>query len=177
MKRLVLFTALFFVLAFSSGAFAAGVKIAHINLQKALNESKAGAAARDDLKKEFTEHEKELNVKQQELKKLKDEIDKKGSVWNKETKEAKEKEFQAKVQNLQKQFADYSDELNKKKVQRENGIIEGLRDVIKKMAKTQGYDYVFESSMGGVLHAPEDADITGAVINAYDEEFKRQNQK
>ena len=51
MKKTVLFTALVFVLAFSSGASAAGAKIVHINLQKALNESKAGAAARDDLKK------------------------------------------------------------------------------------------------------------------------------
>lgn len=176
MKKTVLFTALFFVLAFSSAASAAGAKIVHINLQKALNESKAGAAARDDLKKEFTEHEKELNVKQEELKNLKDEIDKKGSVWNKETREAKEKEFQTKAQSLQKQFVDYSDELNKKKTQRENGIIDGLRNVIKRTAKDKGYDYVFESSMGGVLHAPEDADITGDVIKAYDEEFKKKSE-
>ena len=46
---------------------------------------------------------------------MKDEIDKKGSVWNKETREAKEKDFQVKAQSLQKQFVDYSDELNKKK--------------------------------------------------------------
>ena len=58
-------------------------------------------------------------------------------------------------------------------MQRENGIIDGLRDVIKRTAKDKGYDYVLESSMGGVLHAPEDADITDDVIKAYDEEFKR----
>ena len=58
-------------------------------------------------------------------------------------------------------------------MQRENGIIDGLRNVIKKTAKDKGYDYVFESSMGGVLHAPEDADTTDDVIKAYDEEFKK----
>ncbi|MFQ5465655.1 MAG: OmpH family outer membrane protein [Thermodesulfobacteriota bacterium] len=173
MKKLniaVLFLFAFILVGATAGA--AEVKIGYANLQRALNECKAGIKAKADLKEEAQKLEKELQTQQEGLKKLKEEIDKKAKVWNKETRERKEQDFKVKSQEFQKQFVDYGEELNKKKQATEARIIGELRDVVEEIAKKKKYSYVFERSVGGLLYAPEDADLTDEVIEIYDKKFK-----
>lgn len=162
------------LMAFARPAASAEIKIGYANLQRALNECTAGVKAKESLKEEAKKLEDELNVKQEELKKLKDEITKKGSLWNKETREQKEQELNAKAQDFQRQYMQYNDELNKKKVSTEAQIIEELKSVIEEVAKKKGYTYVFEKSVGGLLYAPADTDLTDEVIKTYN---KRQKAK
>ncbi len=159
-------------LALGVPAGAAELKIGYANLQRALNECDAGLKAKEDLKKEAKKLEGQLNVKQEELKKLRDEIDKKSTLWNKETKDAKESEFKAKSQDFQKEYMQYGDDLNKKKQDREAKIIDDLRDVVEEIAKKKGYTYVFERSVGGLLYAPAKDDLTDDVIKVYNKRYK-----
>lgn len=160
------------LLIFAAPAGAAELKIAYANLQKALNESEAGLKAKDTLKDEAKKLEDELNVKQEEIKKLKAEIDKKGSVWNKETKDAKEADFKNKTQEFQKKYMEYGEQLNKKKQDTESDIIDELRAVVEEIAQKKGYTYVFERSVGGLLVAPASDDLTDEVIKVYNKEFR-----
>jgi outer membrane protein len=160
------------IFAFSAPAWSADLKIGYANLQVALNECQAGQAAKESLKQEAQDRESELQVKQEELKKLKEEIDKKASVWNKETLREKEDEFKARSQSFQQQFMAYGEELNKKKQVSEARIIGELRDVVEELAEKGKYSYIFEKSVGGLLYAPEDADITDDVIELYDKKFR-----
>ncbi len=146
--------------------------IGFANLQRALNECDAGKKALDTLKEEAKKLEDTLNEKQEELKKMKDELDKKSSVWNKETMETKDKEFKAKSMEFQKLFTDYNDQLNKKKQEREEMIIEELREIVDEIAKQKGYSYIFERSVGGILYAPPEADITDEVIKTHNKRSK-----
>ncbi|MEK6760219.1 MAG: OmpH family outer membrane protein [Deltaproteobacteria bacterium] len=152
---------------FAAPAAAGEIKIGYANLQKALNESEAGLKAKDDLKVADQKLEEEFKTKQEDLKKMKEEIDKKGIAWNKETREKKETEFKARVQEFQKGFMQKGDELNKKKSEAEAKIITDLRDVVSSFAKEKSYTYIFEGSVGVILHAPADADITNEIIKAY----------
>jgi outer membrane protein len=166
----LIFLALLVFAAAPAGA--AELKIAYANLQKALNESEAGLKAKDTLKDEAKKLEDELNVKQEEIKKLKAEIDKKGSVWNKETKDAKEADFKNKTQEFQKKYMEYGEQLNKKKQDTESDIIDELRAVVEEIAQKKGYTYVFERSVGGLLVAPASDDLTDEVIKVYNKEFR-----
>jgi len=161
----------FLVAATPAGA--AELKIGYANLQKALNECQAGIKAKDDLKVEAEGLEGELSKKQEELKKMKDELDKKASVWNKETRDAKEKDFKARTAEFQKKFMEYGEDLNKKKQETEARIIKELRDVVEELAKKKGLTFVFEKSVGGLLYAPKDLDLTDEVIKAYDAKKKK----
>ncbi|MBI5491490.1 MAG: OmpH family outer membrane protein [Deltaproteobacteria bacterium] len=171
-KGLLLGLTLFAFILSAVSVRAADVKIGYANLQKALNECDAGIKAKDTLKDEAKKLEDELNVKQEELKKMKDELDKKASVWNKETREAKEKEFKTKSQDFQQKFMDYGEQLNKRKQDVEAQIIEDLRDVVEEIAKKKNFTYVFEKSVGGLLYAPSDADLTDEVIKVYNKRTK-----
>lgn len=165
-----LFLALF---ALGLPARAAEVRIGYANLQRALNECDAGVKAKETLKDEAKKFEDKLNVKQEELKKLKDEIDKKANVWNKETKDEKENEFRAKSQDFQKQYMQYGDEINKKKQNTEAKIIDDLHDVVTELAKKKGYTYVFEKSVGGILYAPSQDDLTDEAIKIYNRRYRQ----
>ncbi len=160
------------LLVCSAQAFAADLKIGYADLQRALNECTAGIKAREDLQTEAKQKEEELNGKQEELKKLKDEMDEKGAVWNEDTRKAKEQEFREKSREFQKRFAQYGEEFNRKREETEKRIIEELRDVVEEVAKDKGYTFIFEATVGGILYAPPSADVTDAVIKAYDGKVK-----
>ena len=173
MKKLKISGILMFaVLLFSLPAGAAGLKLGYANLQQALNECEAGKKAKDTLQQEAQKLEDELGVKQEALKKMKEELDKKSAIWNQETREAKELDLKVRSQEFQKQFMEYGENLNKKKQEVEAKIISGLRDAVEELAKKNGYSYVFERSVGGILYAPAEGDLTPEVIKMYDKSFK-----
>lgn len=171
--RTAVFVLFAWFLVSAAPAAAADVKIGYVNLQKALNECQAGIKAKEDLKVEAEGLEAELGKKQEELKKMKDELDSKSKVWNKETREAKEKDFRTKTADFQKKFMEYGEELNKKKQDSEARIIKDLRDIVEEIAKKKGMTFVFEKSVGGLLYAPKDADLTDEVIKAFDARKKK----
>ena len=147
-------------------------RLGYANLQRALNESEEGKQAKKELEKETKELEEVLNAEQEELKKLKEELDAKGSVWNSETREAKEREFVSRGQAFQKKFMQYREDLNKKLKKRESEIVLELHKVVQGVAEEKGLTYVFESSLGVLLHAPEGDDITDEVIETYNKSKK-----
>ncbi len=172
LSGILIFALLLLSLPAAAAPAAAPLKLGYADLQKALNESQAGIKAKDKLQEEAQQLEKDINAKQATLKKMKEDIDKMASVWNKDTLDAKQAELKAKGQEFQKQFMEYGDKLNKKKQAMEEDIIKGLRDTLEEVAKKEGYTYVFERSVGGILYAPDEDDLTPAVIKLYDERYK-----
>lgn len=171
MKKL-LAVALLLMMMFSTHAIAGDLKIGYANLQRALNESESGKRAKVTLKAEAEKYKKELTAKEDKLKKLKAEIDKKIAVWNKDTKEKKVRGFQEGLKDLQQVSMKYDNELKKKKGQTEAGIINDLREIVKAIAKKKGYTFVFESSAGAILHAPENVNITDELIKQYNKKTR-----
>lgn len=171
MKRLTRISFIVAVVAalglLASNAGAEDLKLGYANLQRALNESEAGLKAKDALKEQAQKLEAELTERQRELKVLKEEIDNKAGVWNEETRAQKEQVLQEKSEDFQQRYMRYGDELNKKKQQIESAIINELRGVVREIAEKEGYSYVFEQSVGGLLYAPEGADLTDRVIEIY----------
>ena len=171
-KRLLIIPAFFALLLLTASAYGANIKIGHANLQKALNECQAGAEAKDELKAAAEKLEEALNTKQLELKSLKDEIDKKGAVWNKDTLEAKEQNLMDKSQDFQQQFVDSNEQLNALKMEKEGAIIKELTDLVQELAQKKGYSYVFERSIGGLIHAPDKDNLTGEVIKLHNKRYR-----
>jgi outer membrane protein len=175
MKKIII--ALSMILAFTFTALpdvaeAKDLKIVHANLQRALNESDAGKKAKSELEEETKALEKELNAEQEQLKKMKDEIESKRAVWNKQTVKEKEEEFIEEGRAFQKRFMQYRDDITKKLQQREAAIIEDLKKVVDAIAEKEGYDFIFESSLGGLVYAPDSTDITDDIIDAYNKSKK-----
>ena len=77
MKRLMLLIVVLLILCAVPVAMAAdAMKIGYVDLQKALNMSAAGKAAKEKMKAKFKDYDADVQKKQEELKKLKDDLEK-----------------------------------------------------------------------------------------------------
>ncbi len=174
MKKITVLSMLILALfVFSVPAYAKELKIGYVNLQRALTESEAGKQAREKLKVEAEAKEDELKGEQVELKALNDEIEKKASVWNEETRAAKERELRKRGQAFQDKYVEYEQELNLKEKKTISEIVEELSATVKEVAKKGGYTYVFEKSAGGILVAPDGDDLTDTVIEDFNKTSKK----
>src|SRR3972149_2595484 len=106
MRRGIIFMAAVLLLVFASYTTAAEVKIAYVNLQKALNDSKTGKDAKAEMANEIKKRQVEIDVKE--------ELEKKGALLSKEVREQKEAEFSKKSQEFQRSFVQSEDVLRKK---------------------------------------------------------------
>jgi|GEM_PF-6727180 len=77
MKRFVTVASIVGSLLLASVAFGAdGGKLGYIDMQKALNLSDSGKEAKEQLAAKVKKYQDEINAKQEELKKLKDDLEK-----------------------------------------------------------------------------------------------------
>ncbi len=156
---------------FSGAAMAAELKLGYVNLQKALNECLAGKEAVLELESETKKRQEQIDVKQEDLKKLNEEIEKKKTVWSADMQEQKQKELQTRMQEFQRFYLQSNDDLKRREQGEKTVIIKDLIEIAKPLAKEKGYTFLFE--LQGLIYGPPEADLTNDLIKAYDVEYKK----
>lgn len=170
---LVLFT--LFATAFP--AYSAEMKIGYVDLQKALNVSIAGKAAKTSIAGEFKEHQKTMAARQGELKAAKAEFEKQALLLSDSARAAKEREFQQKVKEFNRFAKDIRDELRDKEKEHTGRIIKDLIRTLHDIAKREGYDLILEKAESSILYAVDSIDLTEKLTKAYDAKYKAQTGK
>ena len=171
MKKITI--ALVTLLLFAVPAFAA-TKIATVDLQKALNLSKAGAAAKAEIAAQAKELETEFKIKQGEFLKLKGELEKQAALLSDNAKEEKIKEYQKSATELQQFKQNAQRQLQQEDGKRTQAILKELSELLKKFGKDGGYTLIIERSEGGVIYSADNVDdLTDKLIKAYDESKKK----
>ncbi len=165
MKRI--FIALIAVLLLAAPAIAE-TKIGMVDLQKALNRSKAGMAAKQEIEGQLKKFEAEFKSKQNELISLKDELEKQAVLLSDSAKAEKELEYQKNVKDLQRFNKDVKDELQQKDTAHTKRILNELFAILQKIGKDGGYTMVIEKNEGAVIYSDETIDLTDELIKAYD---------
>ncbi len=150
-----------------ASAFAEGPKVGYVDLQRALNEVADGKKAKKKLKADFEKKQKMLNGKQEELKKMQQELEQGGMMLSDETKRAKAVEFQKKMYELQQTYGQLQQELAQAEAKATKKIFDKMGVIIKDIAKEKSYDLVLERTESAVLFAKDDMDLTGELIKRY----------
>jgi outer membrane protein len=143
-----------------------GVKIGFVDLDRALNESRAGRRALEKLQAEVKETESSLLKEKQDLERLRSDINKKGLLLKEVERRNLEKEFQRKVRNYQRGMRDSQEELNQRKNELMADILKGLEKVVTEVGKKEKFTLILERSQ--VLYTDQGVDITDTVISRYD---------
>ncbi|NCN27088.1 OmpH family outer membrane protein [bacterium] len=159
------------VLFSSLPLMAANVKVGMVDLQKALQETKAGKAAKASLEKEITSRRTKVEKKRNAFEKLQQEYQKKSLVLSGDARQKKEGELQEMAMEIQKMMQEYDVEMRQKEVTATKPIIEGLRDLLPAISKEKKVDLVVEKN-AGVLYAVDTTDLTDELIKAYDKKSK-----
>lgn len=170
MKRFV--GALLAVLLLAAPAFAADTKIGYVDLQKALNTSEAGKAAKERISKKVKEYEGTIDTRQKEIKKLKEELEKQAMLLSEDARAAKERDYQQKVKEFQRFTKDIQEELQQKDNDFTKQILEELFKVIKEVGEKEGFTLILEQSESSILYADEKVNLTDKVIKAFDAKKK-----
>ena len=166
MKKILI--ALTAILLLSVPAFAAN-KFAYVDLQKALNLSKAGAQAKSDIAEMAKKYETEFKIKQGEFLKLKGELEKQAALLSDTAKQEKVKEYQQKATALQQYQQDAKRKLQQEDGKRTQEILKELTEILKKFGKEGQYTMIIERSEAGLVYVDEKLDdLTDKLIKAYD---------
>lgn len=166
MKRLFLIVALA-----TSTAMAAPppvARIGYIDLQRTLNETKVGKAAKSKLEAEKTDKQKQVNDKKDVLKKAYEELEKQRVVLKPDALQKKEKELQDQYVELQQVFMQLQQDLSKREAALTREIFGKAAAIIENIAKRDGYTMILEKSESAVLWADANTDITSEVNKRMD---------
>jgi outer membrane protein len=171
MKRLMLLAVVLFTLVAVPVAIAAdSMKLGYVDLQKALNLSAAGKAAKDKMKAKFKNYETDVQKKQEELKKLKEDLEKQAMLLSAEARAVKERDYQQKVKDYQRLTKDIQEELQQTDAEFTRKILEEIFKVVQQIGKQEGYSIILEKTESSILYANEGIDMTDRVIQAFDKQ-------
>jgi outer membrane protein len=170
-KRLAMITGIV-LLGWFGSVLAADLKVAYVDIQKAVNECNAGKEAKKTIVKEAEKLHHQLTDKQKELQTMKESYDKQALMLTPDARATKEKELQNKVRELQRWQEDAQNELNQKRADAERSLYVGLQKVIQKIGADEGYTFILERNENIVLYASKTIDITDRVIKTVDAQKK-----
>lgn len=155
-------------LAFPSVALAE-LKIGYVDVQRALNEVEDGREAKAKLKREFDEKQRVLDQKQEELRVMKDEIDKQGPLLTAEAKQDKLNDLQKKMMELQQMYMNMQKDLQGREGEVTKGIFERMNRVLNVIAEEENYSIILERNESSILFARSHMDLTNELIRKYND--------
>ena len=165
-RHAVTLVAALLLASFSPKAFGQ-VRIAVVDLQRALNETEDGRRAKAQLKRLFKRRQQSLDSKQNELKKMKEDIEKQRDVLSRNALEKRLEEYQKAFVELQTTYVEYQRELAQKEAQLTKGILERMQEILRRMGQSGSYTLIVERNEGGVVWTPSNLDVTDELIQRY----------
>lgn len=171
MKKLSLIIVLMLVV-FSGSAFAQS-KIAVIDLEVAMNQTKAGSKANVELQADFRKAQEKAQKLATEMEGIQKDVEAQRSVLSQDAVQKKLADIQKKKVELERLEKDTQDELQRKQMQFVGSIVQEMRTVITDYAKEKKIDLVIEAKESGTIYANPTLDITDDIIKRFDAQWKQ----
>ena len=181
MKKLIL-VAVLSAFALPAGAFAQGMKVGTIDMNRAFKEynktkdaEKKINDAKDAAKKEYDDRADTYKKALDEINKLNQQLEAPALSADAKTQKAKERDEKiASIKNLEREINDFRQtrekQLQEQAVRMRDGIVKEITDVVMTRVKTNSMDLVFDISgvsLNGVpmvLFARPDMDFTSEIV-------------
>lgn len=146
------------------------MKIGYVNLQEALEATSAGKKALKDLEKELEAKKQELAKKDGEIRKMKEDMDKKASLWTDEVRARRMGELQQEIEKFQGEVNSSEMAFRQRQQELTQPILEKLERAIEKVAKDQKINLVLNNTeaLRTVLWDDGKTNITAEVVKAFE---------
>lgn len=148
-------------------AQAPGMKIAVIDVRRAVLETEQGLRVQATLKKLFDARQVELDAKQRQLQADKEALDKKAQA-GKAPQAQLQKDYEALLKTqaeLQSTMVEYQREMQRKEQEMTTPILNGVLEIVKRIAAQDGYELVLEKS--AVPYFRGDLEVTDKAIQMF----------
>jgi outer membrane protein len=141
-------------------------KVAIIDFQRTLNETKVGKAAKTKLETQKDSKQKELNAKKDALQKDAEEFKKQKVVLKPDAAAKREAELQEQFVQLQNLFMQHQQDLAKAEATATKEIVGKASSIIESIAKRDGYTVILDRA--AVVYFDKASDITEEVDKRLD---------
>jgi len=153
-------------------ATAGDVKIAFVDLRRALMETNEGKKALKKLTKQKDKLQKKIERKEKEILEMKEQIEKQQNILNKEALQKKAEQYYGAVTELQQTYMQFQRELAEKEAKATQDILVKMQKILREIGQSDGYTMIYDSSGGAVVWAPNHLDLTDKLIERYNKKHK-----
>ena len=152
-----------FIIYFSSSFTAyAELKIGFVSTERIFAESKPAKKATEILKKEFADREKQLQSLSQEIRDKQNTLEKDAISLNDKQKKQLERDIANMSRDFQRSQRQLREDLNIRRNEELNVVLQIANGVIQEIAKKEGYDLILQEA----VYRSDKIDITDMVIKA-----------
>jgi outer membrane protein len=141
---------------------AAEVRIGVINMERVMRESEPAKKASSKLEKEFKKRSQELDKSRQQVQTMQEDLEKNGVTMTEAARASKSKDLADVSREVQRKQREYNEDLNARRNEELQSIVERTNVVIRNMAEKENIDLIVQEA----VYASPRVDITEKVIKA-----------
>jgi len=171
------FTGVLFMLFVGCLANAQETKIVYVDGQRIVNESIAGKDAIKKLEGIKADKQAEIDRREEDLKKLRENMSAKSLAMSEDAKNKQEMEYQRKMKELNRFIKDAQDDLHARYKELIDPISKNLDDIINLYGKKHNIDLILDRRQSGIVYASDKIDITDKIIREYNKVYKQRHKK
>lgn len=166
LRNLLLSATCLAVFAMAAPADAQTAKIAIVDVQRAVISVKDGSSVKAKLERLLKNKQKDFDRMQEDVKRLKDELETQGAMMKEDLRRQKVQDYQKKMVELQEFYMGNQRELADKEAELTAPILERLEKVLVKLGKDEKFTVILNAS--AVLYNTDAVDLTDRLIKMYD---------
>ncbi len=160
-----------------TGPARAEIKIAVVDMQRALNECDAGKKAKEQVKSKFERAQQQLKRQREELDRAKEDYEKRALVLKDEERRSLEKDLEAQTLDFKRKYEDFERDLKRTDAELTSGIVQELYGIVRQLGADRGYTAILEASSGSLLYNDRAVDITEEVVRLHNNGAPRRGSK
>ena len=171
------FTGVLLMLFVGCLANAQETKIVYVDGQRIVNESIAGKDAIKRLKSIKVDKQAEIDRREEDLKRLREDLSVKSPAMSEDAKNKQEMEYQRKMKELNRFIKDAQDDLHARYKELIDPISKDLDDIINSYGKKHNIGLILDRRQSGIVYASDRIDITDKIIGLYNKAYKQRSKK
>jgi outer membrane protein len=140
----------------------AAASIGFVNTDRILREAEPAKAAQVKLEQEFSRREKEVSDAGQALKTASERFEREGPTMSESQRQARQRQLMDQDREFQRRQREFQEDLNSRKQEELQRVIDRANGVIKQVAESEKYDLILQEA----VYANPRLDITDKVIKA-----------
>ena len=148
----------------TSPAIAQDTKIGAVNVEKILRESNTAKAVSAKLEQEFSKRERELRGSADTFRLAIEKFEKEGPTMPEGQRTARQRQLSEQERDLQRRQRDFQEELNLRRNEALQQVIEKLNRIVRQIAETDKYDLIVSEA----YYINPRVDITDKVMSTLD---------
>ena len=135
------------------GVAHADIRLAFVDIQRALNECRNGKAAKAQFRVRVQHMEGQLQGEQDQVQSLKDQLEKKGPLMQPDQRQNLEDDYTRRMRQFQDDYKNSRDELQQRDNEMTGEIVRDIAVVVRQIGIKNGYTMVMEKGQPALGHA------------------------